>query len=867
METNQIRQKFIKYFQDKKHTFFKSDSLIPSSDPTLLFTSAGMVQFKNYFLGKQKLDAKEQRACSVQKCFRTSDIEKVGYTARHLTFFEMLGNFSFGDYFKKEAVAWAWEFLVKEIALDPARLYVSVYKEDSEAFDIWAGIVAKNRIIKLGDESNFWQMGDTGPCGPCSEILYDTGSDKGCGKKNCSPGCDCDRFLEIWNLVFTQFDRMSDGSLKNLPRKNIDTGMGLERLASVSQNAPTNFRTDELIKITDFVKNILFCGDVPESRVIADHGRGATFLIADGILPSNEARGYVLRRIIRRAVTKGKKSGINNPFLYSVCDKVIDTMKLSYPDIATKREQIVKIVKMEEEKFLLTLEKGMDILNSTLKKNQNITGADAFALYDTYGFPFDLTKEIAAESGLKVDEKGFETEMEKQKVRSKTSWAGSGEKDAGNYYEIHKKTGNTLFKGYDSFNTVAEVLVILKNNKHADFAKEGDDVEIITNETVFYGESGGQVGDTGKIVSSEGNLVIEVYDTQKPVENLIVHKCKIIQGNIKTGDTVKMEIAISRRRNIMKNHTVTHLLHAALRNILGQHALQRGSLVAENRFRFDFLHPVKIKENELYLIEKYVNERILANNSVNTKITDIAGAKSLGATALFGEKYGELVRCVIIGDEKKPESIELCGGTHCSATGEIGQFQVVAESSIGSGLRRIEGITGHFAYEYAKSQRDILEEASELLKTSPSAMIEKLKKQIAEKKKLEKEFNSIKNSVVSSCGAAVETAEIKGIKVLFKVVESGTIPGLRNILDSLHSKNTEGITLAGAIINEKPVILISVSKNLVPKITANSIAKELSSILGGGGGGKQEFAQAGGRYAEKLPDALASMENILDKFL
>ncbi|OGS33628.1 MAG: alanine--tRNA ligase [Elusimicrobia bacterium RIFOXYC2_FULL_34_12] len=867
MTLNDIRKSFIKYFESKNHKIFPSDSLVPSSDPTLLFTSAGMVQFKNYFLGKQKIEGKYQRAASIQKCFRTSDIENIGHTARHLTFFEMLGNFSFGDYFKKEAIEWSWEFLTEVLKINKEKLYVSVYKDDDEACDIWQKIISKDRIIKLGNDSNFWQMGETGPCGPCSEILYDTGIGNGCGKSICGPGCDCDRYLEVWNLVFTQFDRQSDSSLKNLPQKNIDTGMGLERLATVIQNAKSNFETDEFSRIINYIKNIAEIQNETSIRIIADHSRAITFLISDGILPSNEGRGYVLRRILRRALTHGKKLKFAKPFLYKVCGEVIEAMKEAYPDLNANREHISRVVKMEEEKFLQTLERGLEILEDLKKNKEEISGKDVFVLYDTYGFPFDLTKELLKESGISIDEKVFENEMEKQKERSKKAWKGSGDIDMSNYFEFQKKLGNTVFKGYEETRLITEILAILKDGKIIDNASEGDEVEIVLKETPFYGESGGQIGDKGKLkVKSEKlklEIEAEVIDTQKPVENFIVHKAKVTKGVLKTGDTVDAEVDEERRKNIMRNHTATHLLHKALRKIIGTHIVQRGSLVTNERFRFDFSQPVQLKREELDLVEQYVNKRIVGNLTVNTKITTINEAKNMGAMALFGEKYGEKVRCVITGDEKSPESIELCGGTHCKSTGEIGQFIIISEGSIGSGLRRIEALTGLSAYKFAKTQRETISEIAETLKASESEIVIKIQKLIEDKKRLEKEVIKAKTSQISEKDLLKGIKEINGMQLLSIKVDASSVDELRTLIDNLRNKIKSGIVVVGSVINEKPTVIVSVTNDLTQKYDARVIIKEISKIIGGGGGGKIDMAQAGGKDISKLDEALESIEKII----
>lgn len=872
MTTNEIRKKFLKFFEEKKHTVFKSDSLAPSSDPTLLFTSAGMVQFKNYFLGRQKIKNDYQRAASVQKCFRTSDIENVGHTARHLTFFEMLGNFSFGDYFKKEAIEWAWEFLTEELKIDKDKLYASVYKDDDEAYKIWQKILPKNKIVKLGKESNFWQMGETGPCGPCSEILYDTGAENGCGKKTCGPGCDCDRYIEVWNLVFTQFDKQADGTLKNLPQKNIDTGMGLERLAAVIQNAKTNFEIDELKKIISFIKNIVGGEGVKNDisiKIIADHCRAIAFLISDGILPSNEGRGYVLRRILRRAITHGKKLQLNKPFLYRIAGEVVETMKPAYPELASNREHIARIIKMEEEKFLLTLERGIEMLEELKKNKKAISGKDAFVLYDTYGFPLDLTKELLNESSISItNEKDFADEMEKQKNRSKSSWKGSGDIDMSNYYELQKKFGDTVFTGYAETKTKTKIAAIVKDGKITDHAKEGDEAEIILKETPFYGEAGGQLGDRGKIEvrgeKSEVKAIAEITDTQKPVENLIIHRAKIIKGVIKAGETVVAEIALERRKNIMRNHTATHLLHKSLRQIIGIHIVQRGSLVSDDRFRFDFSQPAQLKKEELALIEKYVNEKILENLKVTTKITTVDEAKKMGAMALFGEKYGEKVRCVITGGDealKNPESVELCGGTHCKSTGEIGQFIILSEGSIGSGLRRIEAITGIEAYNFMRKQRETIDEIAEILKSSRTEIVSKLQKLADDKKKLEKGI--LKTPKIQENDLLKNLKELNGIKLLAVKTETSSIDELRSTSDNLKNKIKSGIVVLGAVIYEKPTLIVSITKDLADKFDARIIVKEISKIIGGGGGGKIDLAQAGGKDSSKLDEALSSVEKII----
>ncbi|MFH0947421.1 MAG: alanine--tRNA ligase [Elusimicrobiota bacterium] len=672
--------------------------------------------------------------------------------------------------------------------------------------------------------------------------------------------------------MFTQFDKQADGTLINLPQKNIDTGMGLERLAAVVQHTKTNFEIDEIKRIVSFIKNIICPTENDVSmRIIADHCRAITFLISDGILPSNEGRGYVLRRILRRAITHGKKLQLNKPFLYKICGEVVETIKSAYPELDSNREHIARIVKMEEEKFLLTLVHGIEMLEELKKNKKIISGKDAFLLYDTYGFPLDLTKEILAETNTIVDEKGFEQEMEKQKTRSKSSWKGSGDIDMSNYFELHKKFGDTVFIGYDETAIETEIVAILKDGKIVNEATEGETIEVVLKETPFYGESGGQVGDNGKLeVRSDRvgspvakKMEAEVIDTQKPVENFIVHNSKITKGIIKIGDTVEAEIDVDRRKNIAKNHTATHLLHKALRQIIGTHIVQRGSLVSDDRFRFDFSHPTQLKKEELNLIEKYVNEKILENLKVTTKITTVDEAKKIGAMALFGEKYSEKVRCVITGGEEDPESVELCGGTHCKATGEIGQFIILSESSIGSGLRRVEAITGINSYNFVKNQRETIGEIAEMLKSSHAEIPAKLQKLLEEKKHLEKEITKSKMAPTKDNDLLKHTKNVNGVKLLSIKTDVSSIEELRNFSDDLKNKIKSGIVVTGAVINEKPTIIISITKDLTDKFDARTIVKEISKIIGGGGGGRIELAQVGGRDVSKLDEALSSVENLL----
>ncbi len=709
MKSQEIRSKFLKYFEARGHKVVSSDSLIPTGDPTLLFTSAGMVQFKKNFLG-QSAD-KFTRAATSQKCFRTSDIDNVGRTNRHLTFFEMLGNFSFGDYFKQDAIAWGWEFLTKDMGLKKDKLYASIYKDDNEAFDLWKKIIPESKIIKLGEKTNFWNMGPTGPCGPCSELLYDLGEEFTCGP-SCGPECDCGRYLEVWNLVFTQFDRQEDGSLKNLPRKNIDTGMGLERLAAVANGKSNVFETDLFLPIIDELSDILevkIAENLYPLRMMSDHARAVTFLISDGILPSNEGRGYVLRRILRRALRQGKIFGTNEPFLYKVVAEVAEIMKAAYPELSERRENIASITKMEEEKFLETLESGSKILEEIMSKYKStdvvknkgaqktigiIPGDEVFKLYDTYGFPGDLTKEIAKENGLDIDEDGFKKAQKAAQEKSRAAWSGSGEKDITFYSELQKTLGSTVFVGYEKMSAKAKVKALIKDGESVEVLKKGDEGEIVLSETPFYAESGGQVGDSGKLKTGGSENAL-ITDTFKPLNDFFVSKVKVLTGEIKLNSEIEAEVDLERRKNIMRHHTATHLLHKALRKVLGKHVTQAGSLVTPNYFRFDFTHLAAMKPEEISEAELLVNKAIRENMPVCVSEMNINDARKAGAMALFGEKYSEKVRAVAVNDEdNKPFSLELCGGTHVFRTGDIGMFKIVSETSIAAGTRKNRGSRG-----------------------------------------------------------------------------------------------------------------------------------------------------------------------------
>ncbi|NTW57768.1 MAG: alanine--tRNA ligase, partial [Nitrospirae bacterium] len=728
MKASELRKLFLDYFAKRGHKVVPSSSLVPKNDPTLLFTNAGMVQFKGVFLGEDPRDYK--RAVTSQKCVRAggkhNDLENVGHTARHHTFFEMLGNFSFGDYFKKEAIEFAWEFLTKEVKLPPDKLWATVYKDDDEAFELWrtaVGIPAE-RIVRLGEKDNFWSMGDTGPCGPCSEIIIDQGPEMSCGKPGCSVGCDCDRYLEIWNLVFMQYNRDETGKLTPLPKPSIDTGMGLERLSAVCQKVKSNFETDLFQSI---IKEIAALAGVPYHRdaqtdisyqVCADHLRAMTFLISDGVLPSNEGRGYVLRRILRRASRYGRLIGINKPFLYRLTGAVVDEMKGAYPDLVDSREHVAKVVLLEEERFATTLESGLALLNETVEKlkaanNVMIPGDVLFKLYDTFGFPLDLVADMARDMNLELDEEGYRKAMQEQRDKARAAWAGSGEEKVRPVYkEIATGVRRTVFTGYGMLEGTGEIVALIKGDKKVTEVKEDDDVEVILDQTPFYAESGGQVGDRGELLGEASKFHVE--DTVKPVEGIFVHRGKVRKGGFKVGDAVLAKVDSSERMDTVRHHTATHILHATLRSVLGEHVKQAGSLVAPDRCRFDFTHYTALSEREKERIEELVNERIIENHAVETAEMDIDQAIATGAMALFDEKYGDKVRVVTVKDVSK----ELCGGTHAQASGDIGLFKIVSETGIAAGVRRLEILAGRRAYQTVRKEEQNLREISQLLKAS-----------------------------------------------------------------------------------------------------------------------------------------------------
>jgi alanyl-tRNA synthetase len=865
MRAHEIREAFLKYFEKNGHTRVKSSSLVPANDPTLFFTNAGMVPFKEAFTGEEQRPY--TRACSSQKCMRVSgkhnDLENVGHTPRHHTFFEMLGNFSFGDYFKREAIEFAWELLTKEYGLDEKRMIVTIFRDDDEAEEIWKRFVPKDRIYRLGEKDNFWSMGDTGPCGPCSEILWDF--DSGPVKIE---DLDSDRFMEIWNLVFMQFNRTAEGRLGKLDSPSIDTGMGLERLAAVMEGVRTNWETDlfkpiiaEISKITGAVPGSSREADVA-LRVIADHLRGSVFLVGDGVIPSNEGRGYVLRRILRRAIRYGKRIGRDEPFLSKLVGVVIDEMGGAYPELATHEHFIVKVVGAEEERFYQTLDKGLDLLMTEAKraKGKTISGEVAFKLYDTFGFPLDVTQIIASEQDLKVDVDGFNALMDEQRERARASWKGSGEEAVeGVYKELASHGVESAFVGFVKDSEESSVVAILAKGERVKKAMQGDEVEFVTNSTPFYGESGGQVGDTGVAVAEGTEL--EITDTKRPLDNLTVHKAKVVRGNIKEGSKLTLAIDSERRDRIRCNHTATHLLHRALREVLGEHVKQAGSLVAPDRFRFDFSHFQAMTPEEIREVERRVNAAIRRNYPVLTYELTYDEAIAHGALAFFGEKYGERVRLIDISGFSK----ELCGGTHVHAAGDIGMMKIVSESSVAAGVRRVEAVTGRGVEKFIDVLQRQREDVAKALRAQPAELAEKARRLAEQVSSLEKELKKARSQgVQAGAGDLMEQVkDVGGVKVLAAKVDAPDRKTLGEWAERFRDKMGEGVCVLAGELEGKIVIIAAVSKSLAPKVHAGNIVKRASEIVGGKGGGRPDFAQGGGTDASKIDEALASVEESL----
>jgi len=875
MTGTEIRTRFLHYFADRGHTVVPSSGILPKNDPTLMFTNAGMNQFKDCFLGLE--DRGYYRAASSQKCVRAggkhNDLENVGRTARHHTFFEMLGNFSFGDYFKKEAIAYAWEFLTKELKIDKSRLYVTVYTDDDEAADIWhiQEGVPRERIFRFGEKDNFWSMGDTGPCGPCSEIFYDQGAAVGCGSPDCTVGCECDRYMEIWNNVFMQFNRSSDGTLTPLPKPSVDTGMGLERVSAVMQGVTSNYDIDILQGIIRHIERLVgkrYGADDKDNvsmRVIADHARAVTFLICDGALPSNEGRGYVLRRIMRRAARHAKMLGCAEPMLYHMVDAVREMMGNAYPELQEREEYIKKVVLAEEQRFAETLDRGLAILNDEVAALRSagksiIPGDVLFKLYDTYGFPTDLTGDIVEAEGFTIDEAGFDLCMERQRAQAREHWKGSGEEGIAQVYkELHSSGVRGTFVGYDEMSIYAPVLAIIRDGISVESAVAGESVALITERTPFYGDSGGQKGDCGTV--STGNAHLEVATVSRPFVDMIVHYAVVTEGVVKIGDAADLKVSRSERDATCRNHTATHLLQSALRQVLGDHVKQAGSLVSQGRLRFDFTHFSAVTDEELRQVETIVNTFIMANDPVVTREMNIAAAIEAGATALFDEKYGDSVRVVRVGDV----SMELCGGTHVRAAGDIGLFKIVSEAGIAAGVRRIEALTGTGALGFVRQMEDEQRDIAALLKAEAGNSRDRLEKLLARQRELQREIEALqaKLNVVASGDLLTQTTVVNGVRLLAVQVQVEDVKALRDLSDTLKDRIGEGVIALGAAIGGKANLLVAVTKSLSGSIRAGDIVKQIAPIIGGSGGGKPELAQAGGSQPDKLDEALAAVSTLL----
>jgi alanyl-tRNA synthetase len=871
MKSPEIRASFLDFFASREHKVVPSSPLIPWNDPTLLFVNAGMVQFKKTFLGEER--SSFNRAVSCQKCMRAggkhSDLENVGHTSRHHTFFEMLGNFSFGDYFKENAITFCWELLTGVFRLPKEKLYASVYEQDDDAAGLWSSLVGlpDERIIRLGAKDNFWQMGDTGPCGPCSEVIIDQGTHIGCGKPECSVGCDCDRFLELWNLVFMQFNRDEKGTLTPLPKPSIDTGMGLERISAVLQGKTSNFDSDLFMPIINDISALVHVPygashDTDASlRVIADHIRATVFLLSEGLVPSNEGREYVLRRIIRRASRHARLLTMHEPLLYRLIGSVIEVMGSLYPEIVREQKRTEKLLKIEEENFLRTIETGMNILDEIIASvrkdgHKMIPGEEIFKLYDTYGFPIDFARDIAMDAGLSIDEESFRSSMEAQRERSKRPIIGKG-KTAIELVSQGEGMVGTSFVGYETLQVHTFVRNIIKEGIPVETLLKDDEGEIILDKTPFYGESGGQSGDTG-IIKGSGSL-IRVIDTKKPSPDVFIHKVKVEKGSITKGEEVACSVDEEMRKATMRNHTATHLLHKALKMVLGDHVKQSGSVVDPERLRFDFTHFTAVQPDEVKRIEDIVNEKILDDLAVRTDIMGVDEAVKMGAVALFDEKYGEAVRVVSAGDFSK----ELCGGTHCRATGEIGVFVIISEGSVASGIRRIEALTGKNSFDYFRQKKAELDGIKGCLKTENPA--EKIDKMINELRVMEKEIQKLRTgSAKDMISDALKKAfDLDGVK-LVTLRQDGLNPNeLRLLADNVRDRLGSGIIVLTSVMDGQAAIVGAVTKDLTDKYHAGDIVKNISTTAGGKGGGKPDMAQGGTKDIEKLNITLASVYDIV----
>lgn len=870
MKSTAIRELFLDYFSSKEHLIMPSFSLVPKNDPSLLLIGAGMAPLKPYFTGEKKPPSPRVATC--QKCVRTPDIEVVGHTGRHATFFEMLGNFSFGDYFKEEAISWAWDLVINGFRLPTSNLWVSIYEEDDEAFKIWNEQIGvpQERIARLGKEDNFWEIG-LGPCGPCSEIYVDLGESYGCGRAGCTVGCDCDRYLEIWNLVFTQFSREATGELVELKQKNIDTGAGLERLAMALQNVSTLYETDLVKPLYEHFKNLTGAkGEELETalRIVTEHSRGTTFLIADGVLPSNEGRGYVLRRLLRRAIRYGRLLGLEEPFMTSGANLVIEQMGSVYPELKERQAFINQVVSLEEDRFKETLLQGTEILEGYIEKmvekgEKTLSGEEAFKLYDTFGFPFDLTAEILSEKGFLVDRASFEKHLKNQQIRARAAKKEHSEDLPSTHYtEAEDLTSS--FTGYENLSEEAEVLLVLAKDAREEGAGPGAPVEVVLDKTPFYAEAGGQVGDRGFLKNEQTR--VEITDTFFSPGGQIIHRGQVKEGQLKKGDRVTALVDGVRRAGICRSHTSTHLLHRALRHHLGAHLNQAGSLVAADRLRFDFNHFSALSAEDLRLVEEEVNRNILANHVVTTELTTLSEAENKGATALFTEKYEEKVRVVSAGQYTS----ELCGGTHVPATGSIGLFKIVSEESIGSGLRRIEAVTGLAAYRYLSEKEELLKNLSEIMNISENRLEEKAKEYVKNLKELQKENTALKQKMATGSLDQVleEAKEVKGVKVLAAQVTASSMDELRLVVDEVKNKLGPALIVLGAAHDDKVFLVGSASSEVIDRgVGADKVVKKIASFVKGGGGGRPAQAQAGGKDPAGLPLALGAVEKTVEELL
>ncbi len=876
---NEIRQRFIEYFKDKGHMPVDSSPLVPKDDPTLLFTNAGMVQFKKTFLGQEKREY--SRAVTSQKCLRVggkhNDLENVGRTARHHTFFEMLGNFSFGDYFKEDAIAYAWDLLTNVFRLPKEKLFATVYLDDDEAATLWKKIAGlpDDRIFRLGVKDNFWSMGETGPCGPCSEVLIDQGEHMRCGP-DCGIGsCDCDRFLEIWNLVFMQYDQITPDRRENLPRPSIDTGMGLERIAAVCQGVYSNYDIDLFRRIIDFSADkagIRYkAGDEDQDtalRVIADHSRAMAFMVADGILPSNEGRGYVLRRLIRRAYRFGRLIGLVDPFLFDVARQVVGHMGDAFPEIVASRDFMTRVVREEENRFSQTLDKGLAILEEEMEKLRAdneavISGEFAFKLYDTYGFPIDIVKDIAEKRGLDVDEAHYDKFMAEQKERAKAAWKGSGAIDLSSRFRVLTEEGvRSTFVGYDQLRSESSLVALLDAEAQpVERLATGEKGFAVCKESPFYGESGGQMGDTGRLSTDTGRASVE--PCLKPSPDLLVHPVEVEQGAIEAGQQAVLEVEEGARIDAARNHTATHLLHAALRKALGEHVKQAGSLVGPGRLRFDFTHISAMSPNELEAVEDHVNRAVLADLPVQSTVMSIEQAKGKGAMALFGEKYGDEVRVV----EIPGTSLELCGGTHLMRTGQTGPFIILSESGVAAGVRRIEAATGLHALLAMREQRKQIQQISDLFKSQGGDVVEKVVSLQNEAKNLGKELERMAAKLASSSGGNImdQARDVGGVKVLAAKVDAPNVKALRDLMDDVRSKLPSGVACLAAEAGGKVPLILYVSKDLHDRFTAPDLIKDVAAEVGGSGGGRPDLAQAGGTDPKGLEKAFAKLHALVQR--